>query len=205
MPNDDHGSVTRWIGALKAGDHAAAQPLWDRYFRRLVRRARAHLRATGRRAAFADEEDAALSAFDSFCTRAARGRFPRLDDRDDLWRLLVTLTARKAVDQARHDRRQKRGDGQVLNEAALDGRGAETGPAGLDAIVGSEPTPAFSAQVAEQCRRLLDALGDETLCRIALLKMEGYTLEEIATQLGCARRTVVNRLQLIRMKWERTS
>ncbi|MBV8233852.1 MAG: hypothetical protein JO329_28065, partial [Planctomycetaceae bacterium] len=31
------------------------------------------------------------------------------------------------------------------------------------------------------------------------------TLDEIAAQLGCARRTVVNKLQLIRMRWERAS
>src|SRR5260370_12022242 len=30
------GSVTRWVTALKGGDLAAAQPLWERYHRRLV-------------------------------------------------------------------------------------------------------------------------------------------------------------------------
>ena len=30
------GSVTNWIGQLQAGDPAAAQKLWERYFRRLV-------------------------------------------------------------------------------------------------------------------------------------------------------------------------
>jgi hypothetical protein len=30
------GSVTHWLGQLKAGDHATAQELWQRYFRRLV-------------------------------------------------------------------------------------------------------------------------------------------------------------------------
>ena len=33
-------SVTRWIDLLKAGDPAAAQPLWQRYFEQLVRLAR---------------------------------------------------------------------------------------------------------------------------------------------------------------------
>src|SRR4051794_29187265 len=94
MAGDDRGSVSRWLGDLKAGDEAAVQPLWERYFARLVTLARARLRA-GRRGA-ADEEDAALSAFNSFCTGVARGRFPRLADRDDLWRLLVVITARKA-------------------------------------------------------------------------------------------------------------
>jgi hypothetical protein len=47
MPTENPGSVTRWIGALKDGGRAAAQPLWDRYFERLVNRARARLRASG--------------------------------------------------------------------------------------------------------------------------------------------------------------
>ena len=42
-----------------------------------------------RLAADADEEDAALSAFHCLCEGAVRGRFLRLDDRDDLWRVLA--------------------------------------------------------------------------------------------------------------------
>src|SRR5262245_43166917 len=103
------GSVTHWLGQLQAGDPAAAQPLWQRYFRRLVGLARQRLRHAPRRAA--DEEDVALSAFDSFCRGAEQGKFPRLHDRDNLWRLLVALTARKAVDLIRHEDRQKRGGG----------------------------------------------------------------------------------------------
>src|SRR3954465_6949521 len=95
------GSVTRWLAPLQAGDPAAAQQLWERYFRRLVGLARTKLRGAPRRAA--DEEDVALSAFDSFCRHAEAGRFPRLADRDSLWRLLVTVTARKAAHQARDE------------------------------------------------------------------------------------------------------
>jgi DNA-directed RNA polymerase specialized sigma24 family protein len=202
MPMNDLGSVTLWLGALKAGDLAAAQPLWERYFAQLVRLARARLRAVPRAGADADEEDAALSAFDSFCAGAARGRFPRLADRDELWRLLVVLTARKVGAQARRQRRQKRGGGHVLREADLLAPDPDGGDAGLEQVVGAEPTPEFAAMVAEECRRLIDALGDEDLRRIALWKMEGYTNEEIRQHLGCSPRTVTLKLALIRTLWD---
>src|SRR6266550_8034471 len=101
------GSVTAWINLLKGGDAAAIQRLWEAYFPRLVGMARKKLREAPRRAA--DEEDVALSAFDSFCDGVARGRFPQLTDRDDLWHVLVTITARKAVQLLRREQRQKRG------------------------------------------------------------------------------------------------
>ena len=40
----DGGSVTLWIGQLKAGNHEAAQQLWNRYFREMVRLARGRLK-----------------------------------------------------------------------------------------------------------------------------------------------------------------
>src|SRR5512140_3544080 len=101
MPTGSHGSITHLLGTLKAGDLAAAQPLWERYFQRLVRLARQKLRAGRRGGADVDEEDAALSVFHSFCDGAPRGRYPQLDDRDDLWRLLVTITTHKVTDHAR--------------------------------------------------------------------------------------------------------
>src|SRR5262249_36591549 len=126
------GSVTRWIDLLKEGNHAAAQPLWDAYYQRLVTLARARLRGVSRRAA--DEEAVALSSFDSFCRGAARGRFPRLEDRDDLWQLLVVITVRKACDLVRHEGRKSRGSGRVQTFADL----AESGA--VEAL-GPEPTP----------------------------------------------------------------
>src|SRR5438067_355347 len=93
-PMTSPGSVTVWLVQLKAGDTAAAQHLWQGYFRRLVGLARQRLRGGHR--IVADEEDVALSAFDSFCQGVEQQRFPQLADRDDLWQLLVLLTARKA-------------------------------------------------------------------------------------------------------------
>ena len=193
------GSVTYWVGRLKAGEAAAAAPLWEGYYRLLVSLARSRLRGVPRQAA--DEEDVALSAFDSFCRAAAGGRFPRLDDRDDLWRLLVVLTERKLADQVRRARRLKRGAGRVRAEGDRAATGSDDPPAGLNGIVGPEPTPEFAAEFAEEYRRLFEALRDDDLRRIAVWKLEGHTVDEIAAKLGCARRTVARRLELIRTLW----
>ena len=79
--------------------------IWERYFRRLVGLAREKLRGT--RCGAADEEDVALSVFDSFCRGLEEGRFPNLQDRDNLWKVLVVLTARKALRLVQYERRQK--------------------------------------------------------------------------------------------------
>jgi DNA-directed RNA polymerase specialized sigma24 family protein len=200
-PDASSTSVTHWIDRLKAGDPDAAQKLWERYFRRLVGLARKKLRSAPRRAA--DEEDVALSAFDSFCRGVEQERFPQLNDRLDLWQLLVLLTARKASDLAQHERRQKRGGGAVLDEAALPSPADSSAhEAVLDQIAGPTPTPAFVAQVAEECSRLLERLDSSELRDVALRKVEGYGNEEIAAQLGCGLRTVERRLRLIRSIWE---
>jgi DNA-directed RNA polymerase specialized sigma24 family protein len=193
------GSITLWIARLKVGEAGAAGALWNAYFRRLVELARQRLR--GRRAAAADEEDVALSAFDSFCRGAREGRFPRLDDRDDLWQILLMITARKAVNLLKQERRQKRGGGRVVAASALSGGGDDEGA--FAEVMGREPTPELAAQVAEECRRLLEALGDDELRAIAVAKMEGRTNAEIARQLGRGESTVERKLALIRKSWRR--
>jgi DNA-directed RNA polymerase specialized sigma24 family protein len=187
-------SVTHWIRGLKQGDQSAAQGLWEAYFRRLVGLAHARLRDTSRRVA--DEEDVALSAFHSFCQGARAGRFPRLDDRNDLWQILVLITVRKAIDLRNYEGRASRGRGKVH-------RLSELPPEGLETIGGDEPTPALAAQLAEEYQRMMEQLGDSTLQRVATWKLEGYTDAEIAARLGCVTRTVERKLARIRGKWAR--
>jgi DNA-directed RNA polymerase specialized sigma24 family protein len=188
MPVDD--AVTVWLGQLQAGESAAARPLWEKYFHRLVGLARSRLRDSARRAA--DEEDIALSAFDSFCRNAEAGRFPDLTDRDSLWRLLATFTLRKAAHHLRDATRLKRGGGTAS--------AAESGV--LEEVLAREPDPGLAAEVAEECERLLAALGDAELRRVALLRMDGYSISEVAKEIGCAPTSVKRKLQLIRKFWE---
>src|SRR6516162_9019358 len=128
-PMSSHGSVTAWFDQLCAGGRDAAQPLCQEFYKRMVALARRKLRGAPR--GMADEENVALSAFKSFCRGAEQGRFPQLSDRYDLWRLLVVITVRKAVDLRTYENRQKRGGGHLLDEGALRGR-ADSGPPALD-------------------------------------------------------------------------
>jgi len=195
---DAAGSVTRWIGPLKAGEVEAAQALWDRYFDGLVRLARRRLRDAP--LAAADEEDVALSAIHCLCRGAAAGRFPQLADRDNLWRLLATIAAQKAIDLQRRETREKRGGGKTRGEVEL---AAGDNEASLVAqVVGREPSPEFAAQLDEEYRRQLDRLEDDGLRQIAVWKMEGYENDEIARRLECGVRTVERKLGVIRAIWQ---
>lgn len=184
------------------GDEAAARKLWEAYFEQLVSLARRRLRGSARRVA--DEEDVALSALDSFCRCAREGKFPRLDDRNDLWKLLFTITERKLIRRLEHHNRLKRGGGQVRGESVFlrdDGQ-----PGNLaDNRACPQPTPDMVAEFSENLSGMLQRLGDQTLQTVALLKLQGSDLEEIAAELNCSSRTVKRKLQLIREIWEESS
>jgi len=189
-------SVTTWLAALKAGEAAAADALWQRYFTRLVELARQHLAGHVRRAA--DEEDIALAALADFCAGAAAGRYPRLTNRHDLWRLLLTITLRKAHNLVRDESRARRDGRRTV--AATDLFGLPD--ADLDRLVGESPDPALAAETADQLRHLLNLLPGDDLRTVALDLLAGYTAVEIARRLGCGLRTVERRWQRIRQFWE---
>ena len=195
-PSTDSGSVTGLLERLIVGDPEAVRLLWQRYYPRLVALARKKLHGASRRVA--DEEDAALSAFNSFCRRAEQGHFPDLKDRDSLWSLLVVLTARKAADQLKNHLRIKRGGGQVLDDAALNREEGEPGLSGFDGLEGDAPTALEAALLAEEVETLLSRLRNPVLRQMAVWKLEGYTNAEIAGRQGCSAPTVERRLAMIR-------
>ena len=189
---DEGHSITSCLAALKVGDRDAAQRIWEAYFTRLVRLARARLRDTSRRAA--DEEDVALSAINSVCRGIESDRFARLDDRKDLWQILVMVTVRKAIDLRQHEARQVRGGGRVYTLSDLVAEGLDPSQAG-------EPGSEQAAEVVDLLRVLMSRLEDPTLRSLAHAKLEGYTNDEIARQLGRSLSTVERKLRLIRAIW----
>ena len=199
------GSITRLLdklgeSAIPSDRQRAQQAIWERFFQQLIAVARRNLGTALRRVM--DEEDVVISAMDSFYQGAAKGRFPDLRDRDGLWPLLVMITARKAYNQVRDERAQKRGAGRVRGDSVWAGRGVNEQDAGLaDFAFDDEPTPERAAELSEECRRLFDLLPDDAMRKIAALKLQCCTTHEIATQLGISPRTLERRLQSIRQIW----
>ena len=196
----DEKSVTHWIAELQQGNREAAQQLWETYFTQIVRFAAQKLRGRQRRAA--DEEDVALSAMHSALRKIEAGDYPLLSDRNDLWRLLMVITAHKSIHLVRDEGRQKRGGNR---DVLPDSDATEGEEAAIEQILSREPTPQFAAEMAELCDRLLDTLPDDNLRRLAIWKMEGNSNEEIASMMQCTARTVERKLHLIRSLWNKAA
>ena len=192
-------SITRWLERLRQGDAAAAAVLFRAYFERLAHLARAHLSQSVRRAA--DEEDVALAALHSFFRGVKAGRFVDLHNRDDLWRLLLTMTLFKARDLADRETRQRRGGGLTVPACdLLELLGAPD--ADLDRLAGPEPPPDLVVAFADEVRHRLAQLPGDDLRRVALARLEGDTVAEAASRLGISRRAVERKLRLIRQIWQ---
>lgn len=202
MDEPDRGSVSMWIDGLKAGDDEAARLIWNRYFEKLLEVARRRLGRMPRRSF--DEEDVAVSVFDSLCNGAEAGRFQEMRDRTDLWKLLVTITRQKAVDRIRRETAQKRGGGGTRGESDFKhGDGDDEQMSAIDAMLREDPTPEILVAMEEQTQRMLKLLRDDSLRQVAVLKLNGYANAEVADQMSVTTRTVERKLALIRQAWKK--
>ncbi|NIL98315.1 MAG: sigma-70 family RNA polymerase sigma factor [Planctomycetales bacterium] len=183
MATDD--PITLWIEGLKEDDALAVEELWQRYYRRLVGLARRVLADSPRGGV--DEEDVATSAFASFYARARDGKFPRLDDRASLWKLLMTITIRKAIRRGHRERRQP-----SVCEAEF-----------LREELSREPTPELAVSLRDQLKQLLGRLPDERSRQVALLSLDNFSNDEIARRCDCSTSTVERKRKLIREAWLR--
>jgi RNA polymerase sigma factor (sigma-70 family) len=188
MENDQPGSVTACLHRLQNGESSAAErELVNRYLAQIAALARKRL--CGKKKAAADAEDVALSVMNSFLLRAKDGRFPDLHDRTGLWNLLARITVRKAINHVNH-----------LNAQYLDPDREESLPS-FEVLVSREPSPELAAEVTEQFEQMMEHLGNDTLRKVAQMRLEGYTNEEIAQTLGCCKKTVIRKVQLIQQLW----
>jgi DNA-directed RNA polymerase specialized sigma24 family protein len=177
-------SITRLMRAVQDGSDSAVRPLLAEYFDRLVQLARNRLRNLPGLGGY--DEDLALRSFHSVYRRLRDPARPLdLSGRDDLWRLLATRTISRAIDLIRqHHPVEVPGEQDVT------------------LLLTREPTPEEAAEVADECRRLLDSLQEPELRQIALWKVEGYTNEEIAVRLDCVPRTIERKVSRIRLLWK---
>ena len=181
-------SVTKWITRLNdSRREQAAEQLWTRYLQRLLQVARQKLGPAPKTAA--DEEDVAVTAFVELLQGVREERFSQLNDRNDLWQVLIMLTERKAISQRRAEWAQKRGGPEPKLELPQD-------------LEGPEPSPELATELAEQFEQRLAALPDDLEREIAVKRMQGFDNSEIAEMLDVGRRTVERKLALIRRTWQ---
>lgn len=190
----EHTEVTHWIDQLSEGDGRAAEELWQHISGRLQNFARQKLDDRLRRRY--DEHDAANSAFHSLC-RGLTDRRLEAENRDALWGLLAVITSRKITAQRRRLTAKKRGGKAVRGDSGF----GEFGDAGINEVDGNDHPPDVLAQVSESCSQLLDAIPDDLLRQIVLLKFQGWKNGEVAIELQCTQRTIERKLEKIRRVW----
>jgi len=198
----EHGSVTAWLTTLTVSQgeaDTAWRKLWHRYAPAMQALARRHL-ADGRKP-LADDEDIVVEAFRDLFQGIQAGRFAQLTDRDDLQQILITITQRRAIDAARRNAFRT---AHEAGESALPlGLGGASNPRGLDSLPGPENPPELPLLAREELARLLDALQDDKLRQVALMRVLCATEEEIARELNVSVRTVERKLELIARRWRK--
>lgn len=198
-PPNQPDEFSQLLDRVREGDDDAIAKLWDDYYQQLVRIAAKRLPNNLRRTG--DEEDIALSAFHSFIAGIREDNFPDLSGRDNIWGLLITLTGRKVHAHLRHQTRQKRGGGSVRGESVFIDRAGDQRAGGIGGVTGDGQAADIHAELAEACEVLLTQLDDEQLKQIAIMRMDGFLVDEIAQRLELSKRAVERRLQLIRQIW----
>ena len=201
---DVPGSVSILISKVKEGDEESVRELWNRYSGALVRSAQS--RMNKQVAAKVDSEDLAQSVFFAIYRGAVEDKFDQLNDRAGFWTLVLAITRRKAVDRIRKLTAAKRG-----GVAAMRLPQGGLGDSGDDFIT-RLPSREVDPQVEVECHDLLESLKEQLdaeddtgmLTRVAVSRIAGLSVKEIAAELERTERTVERKLSLIRSLWSET-
>lgn len=184
--------LTIFFEQLRQGDQDAAERLWECCAPRILAVARKTLAYRAQR--ISDHDDVAQSVFVSLWTQATKGNFSEDFHRENLWRLLTTMTVRRALKHQAREQTRKRGRGRVQVESSVAPSGAV--PFRLDQAMAQVSNHEFDVLCEEQLLRL-----DEDLRAIAVLRLMNHTQDEIAAALNCSISTVERKLRLIRKLW----
>jgi RNA polymerase sigma factor (sigma-70 family) len=173
------------------------QQLVDRYTARLLDLARRQLPDRVRKRV--DPEDLVQSVYRSFFQRLKEGRFSFADS-GDLWRLLAAMTFQRVMKAIRFHQQQCR---DVRREEPL---GTETSNVSrhtpYNIVAGHEPGPDDLVELFDSLEKLLSNLPDKYR-DIAVLQLQGFSIDEIAQRVSRSRRTVfraISELQSLAQK-----
>ena len=197
MNSDNNlGSISYWLANPGNGQNPyGAQLLMQRFGARLIRLARRQLESS-RDPAY-DEEDLALSAIQALHQHLTQESLSRPANREQLWKLLVTIALNKSRNALRHNAQPKRPSDNASKEL-IERRTKEA----YDLMTQS---PDWPLMIADQCEFLIKLLDQQDssgeLKKIALMRLDGASKVQIARELGYTRFTVSARINLIQAIW----
>jgi len=172
-----------FLRRIRCGDEQAAVELVRRYEPLIRREVRLGIIDRRLNRAF-DSIDVCQSVLASFFVRAATGQYD-LDSREDLVKLLMSMTRNKLASLARREHRLRRDARRV----------AEAQPEVLEQVMDNASSPSEIVLRRELVERMRAELSDDER-QIADLRVEGLGWDEVARQLGGSAQA--RRMQLAR-------
>jgi RNA polymerase sigma factor (sigma-70 family) len=180
--------------------------LAKRYSNRIVGLARSLIHRYGLQARI-DPEDVANAMLYELHQAASKGNLPEHQPGDGLWRFTRLMVVRKIMEERKRHRSLKRGGSGRDQTATGSGdeplvcRGLARIERELDTLPCRRPSPEQLVAGAMELERMIQALDEPSLRRIALLRFEGHTVEEIANRTKRDPSTIKRKLQQIRTIW----
>lgn len=171
-----------WLRRVLAREADSERELLEHFSQGLMELARRQLPVRVQRRV--DPEDVVQSVYRSFFRRLEGGEF-RFEESHDVWRLLAAMTFRKARWAARFHQRQRR---DVKREARLT-ESALSGVSQATLAEGVEPQPEDVVAMFELTEQILSKLKSYQQ-DVFTLRLEGYTIEEIAQKVERSESTV---------------
>ncbi len=176
-----------WLKRVVEGEAGFESQAVSRFSDRLLRLASA--RMSPRLSRRLDAEDIVQSVFESFFRRHREQQFD-FSTANDVWRLLAAMTYRKTMQAARHHTRQQRDINREKADVPSHGPDAQAPPS-------DAPTASAVAMMQELLDEILTKLP-ETHHEMLLLRLEQYSIDEIADKVQVSTRTVNRTLALVR-------
>ena len=192
--------ITMFLKNSRGIGEEGAQAIWESYLPKLMRVIENKLRNSPKRAV--DSEDIAQNAMLSLFNGLKENKFDSVANRDELWALLVTITARKVTRERRRAMAKKRGEGNTRGESVFVVAGQVDDYYGINQVLDENQMPESADRVLETYEELLPEISDQKTRDTVMLRMEGYTNPEIAERMKCSVSRVEQRISKIRKAWQ---
>ncbi len=170
-----------WLDQVLSRAPGHEQQVVERYTNGLLALARRRLPEKIRKRV--DPEDIVQSVYRSFFRRLEAGEFG-FEESHDVWRLLAVMTYRKSQNAVKYHHREQRNAQRDVSFQSADDSSLSQDP--IDPL----PTPDDLAVFVECLEILLEKLP-EKYQRIVTLRMEGFSIAEIADEVELSQRSVL--------------